>query len=181
MIDISILTKSCSGEWDSASSWLPSDDDLSHKARRQTSSGVPHHKTPGIKLLLDIHYLISEIVRLRSLSAEESELNCVMMMKMVMMILLCNAWESGSICPCCWSCSYPPCRTHRSSSSFLWFLVVGDFITMWHQIFVFIVDIYSVSSSDLTLKSPRASSQLRCRASTAETWTMAMQCNVMVM
>ena len=59
MIDISILTKSCSGEWDSASSWLPSDDDLSHKARRQTSSGVPHHTTPGINLLLDIPYLIS--------------------------------------------------------------------------------------------------------------------------
>ena len=179
MIDISILTKSCSGEWDSASSWLPSDDDLSHKARRQTSSGVPHHKTPGIKLILDIHYLISEIVRLRSLSAEESELNCVMMMKMVMMILLCNAWGSGSICPCCWSCSYPPCRTHRSSSSFLWFLVVGDFITMWHQIFVFIVDIYSVSSSDLTLKSGVLVLAANCAAEPQQLKPEPWQCNVM--
>ena len=30
---------------------------------------------------------------------------------------------------------------------------------------------------DIEEQSPRASSQLRCRASAADTWTMAMQCN----
>ena len=57
---------------------------------------------------------------------------------------------------------------------------VGDFITMWHQIFVFIVDIYSVSSSDLTLKS----GVLLAANWAAEPQQLTpgpLQCNVMVM